>query len=126
MLCIAVASTHERDSRHFAWKSSLTPRCINPLVKIHLGIFTRGARIKIMKLIDVETVYGTFAPNVRYTGNEIMALLMQQPEAYNIENVITAIKNRSEDYNAGVRLHGKPQTMLTDDAVYIVENGYTL
>ena len=40
-----------------------------------------------MKLIDVETVYGTFAPNVRYTGNEIMALLMQQPEAYNIENV---------------------------------------
>jgi hypothetical protein len=126
MLCIAVASTHERDSRHFAWKSSLTPRCINPLVKIHLGIFTRGARRKIMKLIDVETVYGTFAPNVRYTGNEIMALLMQQPEAYNIENVITAIKNRSEDYNAGVRLHGKPQTMLTDDAVYIVENGYTL
>ena len=74
----------------------------------------------------LETVYGTFAPNVRYTGNEIMALLMQQPEAYNIENVITAIKNRSEDYNAGVRLHGKPQTMLTDDAVYIVENGYTL
>lgn len=68
-----------------------------------------------MKLIDVETVYGTFAPNVRYTGNEIMALLMQQPEAY-----------RSEDYNAGVRLHGKPQTMLTDDAVYIVQNGYTL
>lgn len=55
-----------------------------------------------------------------------MALLMQQPEAYNIENVITAIKNRSEDYNAGVRLHGKPQTMLTDDAVYIVQNGYTL
>ena len=79
-----------------------------------------------MKLIDVEKVYGTFEPNVRYTGNEIMALLMQQPEAYNIENVITAIKNRSEDYNAGVRLHGKPQTMLTDDAVYIVENGYTL
>lgn len=37
-----------------------------------------------MKLIDVETVYGTFAPNVRYTGNEIMALLMQQPEAYKI------------------------------------------
>lgn len=33
---------------------------------------------------------------------------------------------RSEDYNAGVRLHGKPQTMLTDDAVYIVQNGYTL
>lgn len=82
--------------------------------QIHLGIFTRGARRKIMKLIDVETVYGTFAPNVRYTGNEIMALLMQQPEAYNIENVITAIKNRSEDYNAGVRLHGKPQTMLMD------------
>lgn len=79
-----------------------------------------------MKLIDVETVYGTFAPNVRYTGNEIMALLMQQPEAYNIENVAASLKTRSKEYNSGVRLHGRPEKMLTDDAVYIVENGYTL
>lgn len=28
--------------------------------------------------------------------------------------------------NSRIRLHGKPQKMLTDDAVYIVTNGYEL
>lgn len=55
-----------------------------------------------------------------------MALLMQQPKAYNIENVAASLKSRSKEYNSGVRLHGRPEEMLTDDAVYIVENGYTL
>lgn len=79
-----------------------------------------------MKLIDVEKVYGTFAPGIRYTGNEIMALLNQQPEAYDIEKVVSALKERSEEYNSRIRLHGKPQKMLTDDAIYIVTNGYEL
>ena len=79
-----------------------------------------------MKLIDVEKVYWTFAPGIRYTGNEIMALLNQQPEAYDIEKVVSALKERSEEYNSRIRLHGKPQEMLTDDAVYIVTNGYEL
>jgi hypothetical protein len=79
-----------------------------------------------MKLIDVEKVYGTFASGIRYTGNEIMALLNQQPEAYDIEKVVSALKERSEEYNSRIRLHGKPQKMLTDDAVYIVTNGYEL
>ena len=50
-----------------------------------------------MKLIDVEKVYGTFAPGIRYTGNEIMALLNQQPVAYDIEKVVSALKERSEE-----------------------------
>lgn len=79
-----------------------------------------------MKLIDIDKACKTFAPNKLYTGNEIAALLSQQPEAYNIEDVTAAIKSRSEAYNVGVRLHGRPQEMLTDDAVYIVENGYAL
>lgn len=79
-----------------------------------------------MMLIDVEKVYGTFAPGMRYTGNEIMALLNQQPVAYDIEKVVLALKERSEEYNSQVRLHGRPQEMLTDDAVYIVKNGYEL
>lgn len=41
-----------------------------------------------MKLINVEAVYGKFAPNVRYTGNEIMALLIQQPAAYDVDSVV--------------------------------------
>ena len=55
-----------------------------------------------------------------------MALLNQQPEAYDIEKVVSALKERSEEYNSRIRLHGKPQEMLTDDAVYIVTNGYEL
>ena len=79
-----------------------------------------------MKLIDVDKVYGTFAQGIRYNGNEIMALLNQQPVAYDIEKVVSALKERSEEYNSRIRLHGRPQEMLTDDAVYIVENGYEL
>lgn len=51
-----------------------------------------------MKLIDVEIVYGTFAPNVRYTGNEIMALLMQQPEAYNGVKIIMLVSVYTENH----------------------------
>lgn len=76
-----------------------------------------------MKLINVEAVYGKFAPNVRYTGNEIMALLIQQPVAYDVDSVVEALESRSKEYNAKIRLHGRPEEMLTDDAVYIVRAG---
>lgn len=33
-----------------------------------------------MQLIDLDIIGGTFAPCERYTGREVMALLMQQPE----------------------------------------------
>ena len=55
-----------------------------------------------------------------------MEILNTQPVAYDIESVVVALKIRSEEYNSGVRLHGRPQEMLTDDAVYIVRAGYTL
>ena len=76
-----------------------------------------------MKLINVEAVYGKFAPNVRYTGNEIMALLIQQPAAYDVDSVVEALESRSKEYNSKIRLHGRPEDMLTDDAVYIVRAG---
>ncbi len=79
-----------------------------------------------MKLIDVEKIGEIFASDVNYTGNEIMEILNTQPVAYDIESVVVALKIRSEEYNSGVRLHGRPQEMLTDDAVYIVRAGYTL
>lgn len=79
-----------------------------------------------MKLIDVEKTGEIFVSDVNYTGNKIMEILNKQPEAYDIESVVTALKKRSEEYNSGVRLHGRPQEMLTDDAVYIVRAGYTL
>lgn len=78
-----------------------------------------------MKLIDVETVYGTFAPNVRYTERNY-GTAYAAAEAYNIENVITAIKTGVKIIMLVSVYTENHQTMLTDDAVYIVENGYTL
>lgn len=79
-----------------------------------------------MKLIDIEKISEIFVSDVMYTGNEIMEILNKQPEAYDIERVVVNLKIRSEEYNSGVRLHGRLQEMLTDDAVYIVRAGYTL
>ena len=80
---------------------------------------------KIPKIVVTTNVYSDSVYDYLHQ-NKVDFIFYKKQENYNVENVITAIKNRSEDYNAGVRLHGKPQTMLTDDAVYIVENGYTL
>lgn len=55
-----------------------------------------------MKLIDIEKISEIFV------------------------SVVVNLKIRSEEYNSGVRLHGRLQEMLTDDAVYIVRAGYTL
>lgn len=45
------------------------------------------------------------------------------PTAYDPDKVVKQLKERSEEYNSGVRLHGKPEKMLTDDAIEIVEGG---
>lgn len=41
--------------------------------------------------------------------------------AYDVDSVIEQLKERSKEYNSGVRLHGKPEEMLTDDAIEIVK-----
>lgn len=43
--------------------------------------------------------------------------------AYDVDSVIEQLKERSKEYNSGVRLHGKPEEMLTDDAIEIVKAG---
>ena len=43
--------------------------------------------------------------------------------AYDIDSVIEQLKERSKEYNSGVRLHGKPEEMLTDEAIEIVKRG---
>lgn len=45
------------------------------------------------------------------------------PTAYDPDKVVTQLEERSKEYNAGVRLHGKPEEMLTDEAIEIVEGG---
>lgn len=47
----------------------------------------------------------------------------QTPTAYDVDKVVEKLENRSKEYNSGVRLHGKPEEMLTDDAIEIVKAG---
>ena len=47
----------------------------------------------------------------------------EQPAAYDMEKVVEKLENRSKEYNSGVRLHGKSEEMLTDDAIEIVKAG---
>ena len=43
--------------------------------------------------------------------------------AYDVDAVVEQLEERSEEYNSGVRLHGKPEEMLTDEAIEIVKGG---
>lgn len=43
--------------------------------------------------------------------------------AYDPDKVVEQLEDRSEEYNSGVRLHGKLEEMLTDDAIEIVKGG---
>lgn len=50
-------------------------------------------------------------------------IINEQPTAYDTDKVVQQLEDRSEEYNSGVRLHGKPEEMLTDDAIEIVKGG---
>lgn len=45
------------------------------------------------------------------------------PTAYDLDEVVEQLKKRSEEYNSGVRLHGKPEEMITTEAIEIVKGG---
>lgn len=40
-----------------------------------------------------------------------------------INKVVEELEKRSKEYNSGVRLHGKPEEMLTHEAIDIVKRG---
>ena len=47
----------------------------------------------------------------------------EQPTAYDIDKVVEQLRERSKEFNSGLRLHGKPEMMLTDEAIEIVKAG---
>lgn len=47
----------------------------------------------------------------------------EQPTAYDIDKVVEQLKERSKEFNSGLRLHGKTEKMLTDEAIEIVKAG---
>lgn len=82
-----------------------------------------------MRLIDADALKSLIAGMAisnNYPANKANALcelIDAQPTAYDTDKVVEQLEDRSEEYNSGVRLHGKPEEMLTDDAIEIVKGG---
>ena len=47
----------------------------------------------------------------------------EHPTAYDVDKVVEQLEERSKEYNSGVRLHGKPEEMITTEAIEIVNGG---
>ena len=45
-----------------------------------------------MRLIDADTINGTFVRNETYRGSEVMALLDQQPTAHDVDNIVKQLE----------------------------------
>ena len=60
----------------------------------------------------------------RYLVSEnIREIINNQPTAYDVDKVTEELRERSREYNSGVRLHGKPEEMITDEVIEIVKQG---
>lgn len=49
--------------------------------------------------------------------------IREQPTAYDVDKVVEQLEDRSKEYNSGVRLHGKPEKIITNEAIEIVKGG---
>lgn len=81
-----------------------------------MGLIDADALKKDLKLVTLSN--GTLV-----NTNAVLHLLEEYPTAYDVDKVVEQLKKRSEEYNSGVRLHGKPEEMLTDEAIEIVKGG---
>lgn len=77
-----------------------------------------------MRLIDADNLN---FKGQKYNKSQIKAILDfidKQPTAYDVNKVVKQLKERSKEFNSGLRLHGKPEDILTDEAVEIVKCGF--
>lgn len=83
------------------------------------------------RLIDVDDVISLLANHHFDDSKENTDLLIHNlckevksvPTAYDVDAVVDKLKRRSKEYNSGVRLHGKPEEMITTEAIEIVKGG---
>ena len=54
---------------------------------------------------------------------EFDQVIMNEPTAYDVDKVVEQLEKRSKEYNSGIRLHGKPEEMLTNEVIEIVRGG---
>lgn len=84
-----------------------------------------------MRLIDADDVISLLANHHFDDSKENTDLLIHNlckevksvPTAYDVDAVVDKLKRRSKEYNSGVRLHGKPEEMITTEAIEIVKGG---
>lgn len=76
-----------------------------------------------MRLIDADKFKGKVIAS--HTGSGVIKLIAidEVPTAYDPDKVVEQLEERSEEYNSGVRLHGKPEEILVDEAIEIVKGG---
>ena len=83
------------------------------------------------RLIDADDVISLLANHHFDDSKENTDLLIHDlckevksvPTAYDVDAVVDKLKQRSKEYNSVVRLHGKPEEMITTEAIEIVKSG---
>ena len=70
--------------------------------------------------IDVQDIESI---NVSAVIKDCIKAVDEQPTAYDVDKVVEELEDRSKEYNSGVRLHGKPEEIITNEAIEIVKGG---
>ena len=91
-------------------------------------IYISGKTGGNMRLIDAykinfNEVFVGASELAQDTRNAAQMLINRQPTAYDVNKVVKQLKERSKEFNSGLRLHGKPEDMRTDEAIEIVKAG---
>lgn len=84
-----------------------------------------------MRVIDTEILTDYFVEHdlafeyaiQHQDRKELERLIAEIPTAYDPDKVVEQLEERSKEYNSGVRLHGKPEEMITTEAIEIVKGG---
>ena len=89
-----------------------------------------------MRLIDADKLLETLQDLEPHCANKsfekgmlatfrfyMPQIINDEPIAYDIDKVVEELEERSKEYNSGLRLHGKPEEMRTDEAIEIVKQG---
>lgn len=76
-----------------------------------------------MRLIDAGKILDNLSGMLKRMDDydAVRKVINNMPTAYDVDAVVEQLKERSKEYNSGVRLHGKPEEIRTDEAIEIVK-----
>ena len=76
-----------------------------------------------MRLIDADAFERSVMFGDAEDMQDVIYALRDYPTTYDLDKVVEQLEERSKEYNSGVRLHGKPEEMITTEAIEIVNGG---